>query len=73
MSERYKPNPPCPKCEATYANGFDITEDDNGRVYDLRWYVCDECGHETKPRRKYIGTRKDEAAGVPEFGGEDDE
>lgn len=21
MSERYKPNPPCPKCEATYANG----------------------------------------------------
>jgi hypothetical protein len=53
-------NPPCPKCKATYANGFDITEDDNGRVYDLRWYVCDECGHETKPRRKYIGTRKDE-------------
>ena len=57
----HRDNPPCPKCGATYANGFDIHEDDTtGRVYQLWWLTCDECGHETAPRSKYIGTREDE-------------
>jgi DNA-directed RNA polymerase subunit RPC12/RpoP len=55
---RGTPNRPCSKCGETYATGFDITEDDTtGRVYELRYLVCDYCGHETAPRRKYLGTR----------------
>lgn len=55
-------NRPCPRCGETYATGFDIQVQD-GEVFDLRWLVCDSCGHETKPRRKRLGS---EAAAWPD-------
>ena len=44
----------CPRCSGLLRPAFDVT-DDGIDVFQLQWLRC-ECGYETKPRRKKIGT-----------------